>query len=256
MAGRRTYRVSEVARISGVTVRTLHHYDEIGLLVPMARSEAGYRLYDDGDLLRLQQILLGRELGLPLEEIRRSLDDPAFDHRKTLVGQRQQLEARAHRTEEMLRAVNAALALLDDRQGGTMDTNGLFDGFDPTQYEAEVTRSWGDTEAYRESAKRSKRYGSAEWKAIRDEQAAIFADAVAALEAGIAADTPQAMDIAERHRDSISRWFYPCSLEMHVHLADMWEADGRFAQTIDAQAAGLTPYLAAAVRANARRRSG
>jgi len=78
MATERTYHVGEVARIVGVTIRTLHHYDEIGLLVPKARSDAGYRRYGDDDLLRLQQILIGREQGLTLEEIRRSLDDPRF----------------------------------------------------------------------------------------------------------------------------------------------------------------------------------
>ena len=82
MTRSRTYQVKDVARLTGVSVRTLHHYDAIGLLVPGARTAAGYRLYTESDLLRLQQILIGRELGLPLEEIRRSLDDPRFD-RKT-----------------------------------------------------------------------------------------------------------------------------------------------------------------------------
>ena len=256
MAGRRTYLVSEVARISGVTVRALHHYDEIGLLVPKARSEAGYRVYDEDDLLRLQQIMLGRELGLALEDIRRSLDDPGFDHRRTLVAQRRALEARARRADEMLRAVDAAIALLDERQGGTMDVKRIFDGFDPAQYEAEVQERWGDTDAYRESAKRTKRYGPNEWRQIRDERAAIYADAVAALQAGVAADAPAAMDVAERDRASIGRWFYPCGPAMHANLADLWEADPRFAENIDKHGAGLTPYLAAAVRANARRSAG
>ena len=256
MAHRRTYLVSEVARLSGVTVRALHHYDAIGLLAPNARSEAGYRVYDEDDMLRLQQILLGRELGLALEDIRRSLDDPGFDHRQTLVDQRRQLEARARRTDGMIRAVDTALAALDDRQGGSMDVKQIFDGFDPAQYEAEAQQRWGDTEAYQESAKRTKRYGQAEWRQIRDEHAAIYADAVAALRAGIAADAPEAMDVAERHRDSIGRWFYPCSPAMHENLADMWEADPRFAESIDKHGTGLTPFLAAAVRANARRQAG
>jgi len=87
----RTYQVSEVARIAGVSVRALHHYDAIGLLVPSGRTEAGYRLYDDEDLLRLQQILIGRELGMPLEEIKRSLDDPNFDRRAALEKQRREI---------------------------------------------------------------------------------------------------------------------------------------------------------------------
>src|SRR5688572_5006272 len=137
MNARRTYRVKDVARIAGVSVRTLHHYDEIGLLVPRTRSGAGYRLYNDDDLFRLQQILLGRELGLSLEEIRSSLDDPRFDRRKALLAQREQLRKRARQTEAMIRAVEAALMVLDDRKGGTMDMKEIFDGFDASKYEDE-----------------------------------------------------------------------------------------------------------------------
>src|SRR6185369_5408776 len=117
-----TYLVKEVAALSGVTVRALHHYDELGLLTPKARTDAGYRLYNDHDLLRLQQILIGRELGLSLEAIRRSLDDPSFDRRAALVAQRAELAARAERAESMVRAIDAALAALEVANGQE-DTN-------------------------------------------------------------------------------------------------------------------------------------
>ncbi len=256
MAPQRTYRVSEVARIAGVSVRALHHYDAIGLLVPQGRSEAGYRVYAEGDLLRLQQILLGRELGLALEEIRRSLDDPGFDHRQALLAQKRQLLERARRADEMIRAVDTALSVLEDPQGGTMDMQQLFDGFDPSQHEAEVQERWGQTDAYRESTKRTKRYGKDDWGKIQEEQAAIYADVATALQAGRAPDSAEAMDLAERHRQSIERWFYPCDAAMHTNLADLWEADARFAESIDQHGAGLTAFLAAAVRANARRPGG
>jgi DNA-binding transcriptional MerR regulator len=253
MAGQRTYLVSEVAGIAGVSVRTLHHYDAIGLLVPRERTEAGYRVYGEDDLLRLQQVLLGRELGLALEDIRRSLDDPGFDHRRALLAQRRQLQARARRADEMIRAVDAALATLGDGSGGNMDAKRLFDGFDPARYEAEVQERWGDTDAYRASARRTQGYGKDDWQRIQEEQAAIYADAAAALRAGHAPESAEAMDVAERHRQSIERWFYPCGPAMHANLADLWEADARFAESIDAHAVGLTPFLAAAVRANAQR---
>ncbi len=256
MAGQRTYLVSEVARIAGISVRALHHYDEIGLLVPEGRTEAGYRVYDEDDLLRLQQILLGRELGLALEEIRRSLDDPRFDHRQALLAQKRQLLARARRADEMIRAVDTALAMLEDAQGGTMEAKQLFDGFDPALHEAEVEERWGQTDAYRESTKRTKRYGKDDWRQIQEEQAAIYADAATALQAGRAPDSAEAMDAAERHRQSIERWFYPCGPAMHTNLADLWEADPRYGENMDKHGAGLTAFLAAAVRANARRRGG
>ena len=118
--------------MAGVSVRTLHHYDAIGLLVPRIRTDAGYRLYTDADLLRLQQILIGRELGLSLEEIGRSLDDPGFDRRITLIDQRERLRERVQQTEAMIRAIDVALAALDDGQGErVMNWADLFEGFDP-----------------------------------------------------------------------------------------------------------------------------
>jgi DNA-binding transcriptional MerR regulator len=257
MKRQRTYQVSEVAQLTGVSVRALHHYDAIGLLVPKGRTGSGYRLYDDADLLRLQQILIGREQGLALEEIRRSLDDPGFDRKQALLAQRQQLLRRAQHTAEMIRAIDSALVLLDESYSGdNMNMKDLFDGFDPAKYEAETQARWGHTDAYKESAKRTKSYTKEDWKHIQAEQAAIYGDAFAAFAAGRSADSVQAMDIAERHRLSIERWFYPCSSAMHVALADNYEADVRFSENIDKYGAGLTPFLASAIRANARRQDG
>jgi MerR family transcriptional regulator, thiopeptide resistance regulator len=253
MSSRRTYRVKEVAELSGLTIRALHHYDSIGLLSPRGRSAAGYRLYDDEDLLRLQQILIGRELGLSLEEIRRSLDDPSFDRREALLAQRAALAARAERAAGTIRAIDAALVAIEETDVGKVDMKKIFDGFDPDQYEDEVRQRWENTDAYKISIRRTKSYTEDDWRTIKAEQAAIYADALAALENGVGADDARAMDIAERHRLSIDRWFYPCSPKMHCGLADLWEADRRYADNIDKLGAGLTEYLAAAVRANAKR---
>jgi DNA-binding transcriptional MerR regulator len=256
MKGKRTYRVSQVAQTTGISVRALHHYDEIGLLVPRARTGAGYRLYDDDDLLRLQQILIGREQGLALDEIRRSLDDPRFERRQALLEQKQQLQRRAEQATEMIRAIDAALGLLEDDAGENMDMKQLFDGFEPFKYEAEVKARWGQTDSCKESAKRTKSYTAEDWKQMQAEQGSIYAAAFAALQAGSAPDAVAVMDIAERHRLSIERWFYPCSFAIHAALADGYEADGRFAENIDKFGAGLTPFLSAAIRANARRHGG
>src|SRR5688572_30098907 len=168
MPPRRTYQVKEVAHLSGLTVRTLHHYDSIGLLVPSDRSAAGYRLYDDDDLLRLQQIVIGRELGLSLEAIRRSLDDPCFDRRRALLTQRTELAARAERATEMIRAIDAALTAIEEKDMGKVDFKKIFDGFDPEQYENEVEQRWGNTDAYKISAQRSKSYTEADWQRFKD----------------------------------------------------------------------------------------
>ena len=256
MLPRRTYQVHEVAALAGLTVRALHHYDSIVLLVPSMRSAAGYRLYSDDDLLRLQQIVIGRELGLSLEAIRRSLDDPRFDRHAALRAQRVELATRAERAAEMIRAIDAALTVIEETEmnaGSKVDMKKIFDGFDGDQYVDEVTERWGDTEAYKISAERTKSYTEADWRRFKDEQATICAAAFAALTAGVRPDEQRAMEVAERHRLSIDRWFYPCSAKMHCGLADLWEADRRFAANIDKHGAGLTQYLAAAVRANAKR---
>ncbi len=243
-----------MARLAGVSVRTLHHYDSIGLLVPGTRTAAGYRLYTESDLLRLQQILIGRELGLSLEEIRRSLDDPRFDRKAALLDQREHLQDRARQAEAMIRAIDVALAAHDGScKKGEIKMEDLFEGFNPSQYDEEARRQWGTSEAFVESEKRTRRYTPDDWKSLKAEQAAVYDDAYAALKAGKTPSDAAVMDIAERHRISIDRWFYPCSHRMHRGLASMYESDDRFRQSIDKHGEGLTTFLAEAIRANAAR---
>jgi len=250
----RTYHVGDVSRIAKVSIRTLRYYDEIELLVPRARTEGGYRIYTDDDLLRLQQILLGRELGLSLEEIRRSLDDPSFDRREALLAQRRQLEQRAADTTAMIAAVDAALAIASaNREGGCMES--LFEGFDPAKYEAEARERWGSTDAYKESSRRTQQYTKDDWKRHTAEQNAVYTEAATLMRAGTSPTDDAAIAVAERHRLLIDRWFYPCSVAMHRGLATMYENDPRFSASIDSHAAGLTRFLANAIRANADRQS-
>jgi MerR family transcriptional regulator, thiopeptide resistance regulator len=250
----RTYQVKDVARISGVSVRALHHYGEIGLLVPVARSAAGYRVYDDDSLFRLQQIIINRELGYSLKEIRRLLDDPSFDAEQSLVAQREQLSRRARATAEMIKAVDRALEILNAQHTDeSIDMKAIFDGFDPKAYESEAQERWGHTDAYKESARRTQSYTAEDWKRLKEEQDGIYRAVAAAMEEGQRADDEGVMSLAEQHRLSIDQWFYACTHDMHGALADMYEADARFAQNIDKYAEGLTSFLASAIRANARR---
>lgn len=254
---KRSHRVSEVARIAGVSVRALHHYDALGLLKPSGRTEAGYRLYTEDDLLRLQQILIQRELGFPLEKIRRWLDDPEFDRIDALRRQRRELERRADRARQMLQSIDRAVALLEGRnpkeEAMTTELSSLFEGFDPVKYEKEVEERWGTTEAHRISKERTRRYRESDWRALKAEQSAIYSDLARLKGAGEAPDSAPAMDAAERHRLFIDRWFYPCSPGMHAGLADLYEADRRFTANIDRHGDGLTAFLSAAIRANAQK---
>lgn len=253
----KSFTVSRVSRIAHVTVRTLHHYDEIGLLVPSRRSARGYRLYSGEDLQRLQQILLFRQLGFSLEAIQRLLDEPAYDRRSALRAQRELLRERVRRAEAVIRAVDATLAALE---GGTeMDAAKMFDGFDefdPTQHEEEARERWGDTDAYRESMRRTKRYTKEDWARIKAEGEEVERTLADLLATGVAPDADEAVDAAERARLHIDRWFYPCSHAFHRNLAEMYLSDPRFREHYEARREGLAEFVAAAIRANAARAGG
>ena len=249
-------KVSEVARLAGISVRTLHHYDERGLVRPSARSDAGYRLYAPADLERLQQVLFFRELGFPLEEIQRIVADPDFDVAAALRMQRRLLTERAERVAALLAAVDAAI---DAHEKGTTMTSEerlqVFGDFDPAQYEAEARETWGDTDAYKESARRAKKHTPDDWKRIAAELQTIFADLATLAQRGVAPTEAAAMDVAERHRAHVSRWFYPCPPALHQGLGELYVNDARFQDNIDRHHAGLAAYARAVWRANAARQS-
>lgn len=252
VAKSRTYRVAEVAAIAGVTVRALHHYDAIDLLTPTERSRKGYRLYTEADLLRLQQILIQRELGLPLEQIRRVLDDPAFNLQAALLAQKSALEARAAHTRAMLDSVDAALAKLVNQQPSNEERQSvmeeLFRGFEPERYEQEAQQRWGHTDAYRESARRTKNYTPADWQRFAETQNRVYQGLVSLMQSGVGPNDPATRALVEQHRLLIDQWFYPCNSEMHANLASLYEGDSRFAQNIDQFGEGLSRFLVAAIR--------
>lgn len=249
------YKVSEVARLANVTVRTLHHYDDLGLLRPSGRSRAGYRLYSDADLLRLHRIVVGRSLGLALEEIRRTLDDPTVDPAAVLRSQRQALVERLSQTHAKIAAIDAALRRMNPStpKDDTMTPQDMFDGFDPADYEAEAQQRWGDSPAWAEASRRTKAYSPEDWARLKGESHDILTAFAAARDGGLDAHDVEVMQLAERHRLHIDRWFYPCSHQMHGNLAAMYLADARFAASFDAYGEALTPYIVAAIRANIER---
>ena len=247
-----TYTVSQVSRLAHITVRALHHYDEIGLLVPSQRTSKGYRQYSTTDLRRLQQILVFKELGFSLEAIAALVDEPPSERRAALLDQRVKLQAEQRKTAAVLRAIDTAIQALDG--GGRMDNSGLFDGFDEfehAQYADEARERWGQTDAYRESARRTRSYSKEDWVRIKSEMNAIHEGMAELLAAGQRSDAAAARSLAERHRLHIDRWFYPCSHEMHAALGEMYVADPRFAATYERVRAGLAQYMRDAILANA-----
>ena len=246
--------VSDVARLAGVSVRTLHHYDAIGLLSPSARSDAGYRLYSRDDLDRLQEVLLFRELEIPLEDIAVLLGGGAFDRLAALELQREMLAQKAARTQALIASVERAINA--ERTGVRMTKEEMFEvfgDFDPAEHEGEVQERWGHTDAYAESARRTAKYTKADWERFKAESEQIGTDTARLMDEGVSADDPRAMDLAEQARLQIDTWFYPCSHEMHVNLAEMYIADPRFTATYEKIHAGMAQYWHDAILANAAR---
>ncbi|WP_425246013.1 MerR family transcriptional regulator [Streptomyces sp. NEAU-NA10] len=249
-----SYSVGQVAGFAGVTVRTLHHYDDIGLLVPSERSPAGHRRYGDADLDRLQQILFYRELGFPLDEVAALLDDPDADPREHLRRQHELLTARIEKLQKMAAAVEHAM------EARTMGINltpeekfEVFGDKDPEQYAEEAEQRWGGTEEYAESQRRAASYTKEDWKRMQAEVADWSERYNALMAAGEPPTGEAAMDMAEEHRQHIGAWFYECSYDMHRSLGEMYVADERFKAFYDSMRPGLAEHLKEAITANAAR---
>jgi DNA-binding transcriptional MerR regulator len=248
--------VGQVAETFGVTVRTLHHYDEIGLVVPSERTHAGYRLYTDDDLARLSRVVTYRRLGLPLDEVRGLLDgdgSPAEHLRR----QRAVVLSRLGELEELVAAIDRALEReMNEQPATTEDLKELFgDGYSE-EYAAEAEERWGESDAWRQSRSRTSRYTKADWEEVRAEMEAVTSALVAAMQAGEPATSEAAMDAAEAHRQHIHRRFYDLDHSFHRGLADMYLADPRFTKTYEDIAPGLAQYVHDAIHANADRHTG
>jgi DNA-binding transcriptional MerR regulator len=250
------FTVGELSRVTGITVRTLHHYDEIGLVRPSRRTAAGYRIYEDADVHRLQQVLLFREIGMPLDEIGAAIDSAGSreellrQHRAALVARRGRLDAMVAAVDAALDALAAERAARGDTEMRPEDFKAMFDGFDPSQYEEEVAARWGETDAYKESTRRTGGYSKADWERYKQENDANQRRLADLMLAGRPVTDPEVQAAVEEHRLLIDRWFYPCSAEMHRRLAEMYVGDPRFTASLDQVAPGFATYLAEAIAAS------
>jgi DNA-binding transcriptional MerR regulator len=231
-----------------VTIRALHHYDEIGLLSPSERSDAGYRLYSRADLERLQEILGWRALGFELAEIRELLAEPRHDRIGALRAQLELVTAERARLAAVAAMLDDALKAHDTAT--VIREAAMFKGMH-NAHQQQAQERWGHTEAYKESQRRTARYGKDEWREIHAQARANEARLVELMQAGQPAEGKAARAAAEELRLHIDRWFYPCSHEMHRNLGEMYVGDPRFRDHCDARAPGLAQYIRDAIVANA-----
>lgn len=252
--GSELWPVGRTAEALGVTVRTLHHWEATGLFVPSARSRSGYRLYTEDDVARLERIVLYRRLGFSLDEVTALLDDgaPVVD---MLRRRRAALLEELDETRRVLDALDTTLERhMDDRPINAAEMRELF-GETYDEHHREAEERWGDTDAWRESAARTATYTKADWEEVKAETDELHAAFLDAFRAGLPAESAEAMDAAELHRQHIDRRFYTCSPQMHRGLGDLYVSDPRYAATYDESlgAPGLSTYVRDAIHANAER---
>ena len=243
--------VGRVAGLVGVSVRTLHHWDEIGLVTPSARSWAGYRLYGPDDVARIHQVLVYRETGMPLAEVARVLDDPHVDAVAHLARQRELLQARIAHLTRMLRAVDTMMERSTMEQNLTPQQQAEILGAEwDLAWQEEAEERWGDTEEWAQSAARKAAMTRQDWARVAKETGVLEADLAAAMREGVEPGDERANALAERHRASIDQWF-DTSHSKQVLIACGYVADPRFAAHYDGYEPGLAAWLKEIIDANA-----
>ncbi|OOC56126.1 MerR family transcriptional regulator [Nocardiopsis sinuspersici] len=244
--------VGQVSKRLGVTVRALHHWDEVGLARPSLRTAAGYRLYTAGDLERLHRVVVYRELGLGLDRIRDVLEDPAADVPGALRAQRAQVDERIDR----LQRLGAGLDRMIDAQehGLLLTTEQQAAVFGPQwnpDWPARARQLYGGTTQWTQYAERSASRGPEEWRAVAEAVACLERALGDAMDAGVEPGSPEANRLVERHREVFASYF-PLTRRMQVCLGRMYEADPGFAAHYDGIRAGLAAWFRRIVDADAR----
>ncbi|MEU9855379.1 MerR family transcriptional regulator [Streptomyces sp. NPDC047974] len=244
--------VGQVSARLGVTVRALHHWDEIGLARPSLRTGAGYRLYTAADLERLHRVVVYREIGLGLDRIQAVLDDSGTDVPAALRAQRAQVAERVERLQRlgagldrMIEAHERGLLLTVEQQAAIFGPD--WDPEGPVK-----ARQWyGDTTQWRQYAERSAARTPEEWQAVHDAVAALDRDLAAAMDAGVAPGSPAADALVDRHRAVFAAYF-PLTRQMQVCLARTYASDPGFAAHYDGIRPGLAEWFRTVVDASAR----
>jgi DNA-binding transcriptional MerR regulator len=238
------YTVKQLSSLAGITVRTLHHYDQIGLLKPSSVGSNGYRYYNEQELFRLQQILFFRELGLDLQLIRQVLDQPDFEQVSALQKHRQALQEKISRLKSLINTVDSTIMHLTGEI--KMSPKKVFEGFSPEEekkYEQEAITRWGDTA--RQSIKLWKSYGEQKKKDILQEGGRVYTDIVANMFHGSASPQVQAL-LAKWHQHL--RYFYEPTMDILQGLGEMYDDDSAFHTNFAAMNPDLPGFLKQAIR--------
>ncbi len=236
--------ITGFAKLTGVSVRTLHYYDEIGLLKPAFVDEQNsYRFYDENSLNRMQEILFYRELDFSLKSILEILSSPDYDKQKAFSEQRKLLILKKERLERIINA-------LDDAQKGKV----IMSAFDKSdyeiahkQYEIEAKQRWGNTDAYKEHTQKTANYTKDKWQDVNDGLMTVFAKFAECMKSGNATDSGEAQSLVNELKTYITENYYTCTNEILAGLGKMYIADERFKNNIDKHAAGTAEFVSKAI---------
>ena len=236
--------IKEFAELTGVSVRTLHYYDEIGLLKPsFVDKQNGYRFYDEASLGRMQEILFYRELDFPLKSIVEILASPNYDKQKALAEQKRLLTLKKDRLERLI-------AALEQAEKGEI-TMSAFDNSEyeiaRQQYEDEAKQRWGDTDAYRESQAKTAGYSKDKWNDVLNGMNGVFAEFAECKKCGESTDSDAAQQLVKKLQDYITANFYHCTDDILAGLGQMYVCDERFKKNIDSHGEGTAVFVAEAI---------
>ena len=237
--------IKEFAELTGVSVRTLHYYDEIGLLKPSFVDEQnGYRFYDEESLERMQEILFYRELDFSLKSIGEILALPNYDKQKALAEQKRLLTIKKKRLEQLI-------AALEQAEKGEIKMSAFDNSEYETarqQYEDEAKQRWGDTDAYKESQAKTARYSKDQWNDVLGGMNGIFAEFADCRNCGESADGDTAQRLVKKLQDYITALFYHCTDEILAGLGQMYVCDERFKNNIDKCGEGTAEFASVAIK--------
>lgn len=237
--------IGEMAKLTGVSVRTLHYYDQIGLLCPETAADSGYRWYGEADVERMQQILFFRELDFPLKDIRSILADPQYDKKEALRRQRQLLQMKRDRLDRLLALLEANLKGEQAMEFKEFDAAELEQA--RRQYADEARARWGGTDAWRQSEERTARLDENGWAAQAEEMNTVLRKAATLRHSDPAG--PEARALVQEWQAFISGHYYDCTNEILAGLGQLYTEDERFRKHLDRFGEGTASFLSAAIAA-------
>lgn len=237
------YTVRQLAKIAGVSVRTLHYYDEIGLLKPSYIRSNGYRVYEEKELLKLEQILFFKELEFSLEDIVRIMNASDFDTLAALADQRKFLELKKARIDSLLSTIDKTINTL--KGGGKIMNNNIATTQDQIdEYKKEAKKRWGNTDAYKQSEERTKHWTHDDYKRLTENANKFTQELAYTMDKGF--DSPEFQALIAKHYEGIGT-FYDCSLDMYRMLGEMYVSDPRFKAYYDKFRPGLAEFIKKAI---------